>query len=155
MAISEHCFQQVGRLLQNGAVAGGQLADVPGERRHPSRSTGLEHLASSGCRVNALHTPVARVEAPGDQAVRLQTGHQAGDGGWSDLLGAREVAEGDRAGKDDDGECGEGRGAESGRLVLDAKAAQEVDGGRVQAVGDRLGAGGAPPGAAGSCASVR
>lgn len=154
MAIPEHRLQQVGGFLQDSAIGRGERADVPGERRDASRASRLEHPASSGGGVNALDAPVGRVEAPGDEAIRFQAGHEAGDGGWPYLLGVGEVAEADRAGEDDDGEGGEGRGAEAGRLVVDPEAAQEVDGGRVQAVGDRLGVGGRPADA-GACAFGR
>ena len=58
-----------------------------------------------------------------------------------------ERAEGDGAANDDDGERGELGGAEPGGVVLAAEAAQQVDGGGVESVGEVGGGvgGGRPP----------
>jgi hypothetical protein len=74
----------------------------------------------------ALHEPLS-----------LQLDDQLGDRGRSYLLGPRELAEGDgAAAEDDDGERGELWGGEAGGVILAAEAAEEVDGGGVEAIGE-------------------
>ena len=71
-----------------------------------------------------------------DEPLLFELDDQLRDGRGPHLLGARELAQGERAAEDDDGERGELRGGEAGGIVLAAEAAEEVDGGGMEAIGE-------------------
>ena len=82
-----------------------------------------------------------------DQAAACESGDDPAHGRRFDLLGGGQFTQCFRASEDQDGKRGEARRAFSGGNILLAQAAQKMDGGRVQPVGDgdeiRIGSGAA------------
>ena len=66
----------------------------------------------------------------------LEAGDDAAHGGWPDLLGVGELAERLWSAEDEDGKGGKLGRADVSFAVADAKAAEQVDGGGVELVGD-------------------
>jgi len=61
-----------------------------------------------------------------------------GHRGRANLFGGGQIAEGYRAPEDDDGEGGQAWGVETRAFIFLAELSQQVDGGRVELVGDIL-----------------
>ena len=78
---------------------------------------------------------VSGVRGDFDQAAAGQAGYDAAHGGRFYLLGGGEFSESSRAAEHQNGKRGETRGAFAGGGILLAHAAQQVDGGGVQVVG--------------------
>ena len=71
-----------------------------------------------------------------DQPGALEAGDDAAHGWRSDLFGVGELTERSGTAEDEDGERGKLGGADAGFAVADTKAAQQMDGGGVELVGD-------------------
>jgi hypothetical protein len=81
--------------------------------------------------------PVVGIRLAPHQAVALHADDQAGDGRRADLFGLGEGAEGDRpSAEHQHRERGRARRGQPHRLVLAPQAAEQTDGGRMEAVGD-------------------
>ena len=73
-----------------------------------------------------------------DVAVTLHAVNETGHGRGLDLLGLGELAHPPRPGEDQHGQRRESGSGDPERLVLHAQASQQVDRGRVQAIGHRI-----------------
>jgi hypothetical protein len=78
---------------------------------------------------------------PAYEASALESGDDAAHGGRADLLGISELAERFGSAEDENGEGGKLGGADASFAIADAKAAEEVDGGGMELVGDFNGCG--------------
>jgi len=96
----------------------------------------VQQLRASRGRPDARHAPVAGIDLALDQTLGLENGDYFRNGRRAHLLGPGEIAEGDGAAEDDDGEGRELGGREPGGVVLAAEAPEEVKGGGVEAVGE-------------------
>lgn len=73
-----------------------------------------------------------------DEALLFEGVDDPRHGGRTNLLGGGEVAQGDGACEDDDGESGQARSIEAAAFVLSAEFSQQVDGRGVELVGNIL-----------------
>jgi hypothetical protein len=131
-----------GQLLQdwqgsqdNGAVARAQSAERGVEGRDAAATTLLEKArAARGC-LDSADAPVVRVDLALDESRRLERLDETGDRRRPDLLDGGERAEGLWAGEDEHGQRGELRRRETGGVILPPKAAEQMDGDRMEAIG--------------------
>jgi hypothetical protein len=72
-------------------------------------------------------------------ALGLEGVDNTGHGRGADLLGVGELAEGDGAGEDDDGESGKPGGIEAAGRVDATQFAEQMDGGGVERLGSCFG----------------
>jgi hypothetical protein len=133
---SRDSLQQGNRTREECALAHSEGAERRDERGDAALPAIVQHLGSAGSRAHAHDAPVGRVGLALDEALRLELDDQLGDGRGPHLLGARELAQGERAAEDDHGEGGELRGGEAGGIVLAAEASEEMDGGGMEAIGE-------------------
>ena len=100
--------------FEGGSVACGERGDLAGEGADATFASGeQETLAGGGCG-EQRDAGVVDAGGAGDEGLCGQGVDDARHGGRGDLLGAGEVAEGDGAGEDDDGESREAGGVEAG-----------------------------------------
>jgi len=73
---------------------------------------------------------------PADELGALEAGDDAAHGWRADLFGIGKFAKRFRSAENEDGKCGELRGADAAFAVANAKAAQQVNGSGVELVGE-------------------
>jgi len=138
--IAQKLLQNIGGSAELGKFAGGQRMEMGRE----VGDTALAALLEKPCAFSRwadLHAAgVVGIVSDSNQAAASKSGDDAAHGGWLDLLGGGEFAESLGAsnpgtGKDEYGEGRQLRGADSGGHILQAHAAQQVDGGGVKPVG--------------------
>jgi hypothetical protein len=122
---------------QLGALGRRQAIEPEGEFGHPHGAGFLEQADPPGGCPNAPAAGILAIGRDLDQAAGHQAGHDAAHGRGLDLLGAGQLPQGFRALEDQHGKGGQPRRAFAGGQILAPQAAQKVDGGGVQAVGQR------------------
>src|SRR5580704_12828339 len=95
----------------------------------------LQQAGAFGRGADAQAAGVVSVRLDFDQTAAGESGNDAAHGGRLDLLGGGEFAERFRVAENQNRQRGETRGTLAGGGVLLADAAQQVNGGAVQAVG--------------------
>ncbi len=145
-------FHQGGSAGKQATVGQRKFSQRPGQNGDPATAAALEESHSPGGGADESRAAVAGVGAAAGEPFAFQSGDDAGHGRGFDLLGGGQPLKREGAGKDEDGEGGKLRGADAGADIFLADAAEDVDGGGVEAIrhGVRAGAGfGAGRGVAG------
>lgn len=122
-------------------VALGECAQLAREDAHAAGSPSLEERLAATSGGDADDAPVVGIGDAGDETHAFEGADEEGHGGRPDLLGGGQGAEGDGPAEDDDGQRGRTRAAQAHAGVLAADTPQNVNGGRVEAVGDDVGVG--------------
>ena len=115
-----------GRRVGGPVRRSGDCGPLPGVDG-PARGGSQEHL-----------TAVSRVRLTGDQPISLKRAYQPGHGGRADLFSGGQRSKCERPAKHDHRERGESRGGQAAGGVHGSQAAQQMDGGRVQLIGERV-----------------
>jgi hypothetical protein len=125
-------FSAVLELLELGVV---EAAQPLCEDLDPPLAARLEHARSRGCGLDAHDPPVARIGEPPDEARGLELADDPGHRRRANPLGRCEVPQPDGAPEHDDRECRQARRRQTGGLVFAPEPSQQVNGGRVESVG--------------------
>jgi len=131
----EHSLKQRNRALERSQLFGGEGLQLLGELPDPERAALLQEASSPRGRLEQDAPTVVRVGAAHHETMRLEIHHQAAHRRTPDVLGRGEPAEGARAAVDKDREGRQLRPAHLQGRVRSPKPAQEMDGRRVQVVG--------------------
>ena len=113
-----------------------QRRDLGGERRHAALPALVEQTRAFCSGVQPHDPAVIRIVLAPDEPVALHPDDQAGRRRRADLFGGGELAERDRSAEDHDGQRRGARRRQAHGVVLPPQAAEQVDRGGVQAVGD-------------------
>jgi hypothetical protein len=112
-----------------------QSPQLAGECAHAPRPPLGHQRSSLGRCAKPYDAPVVLIRLPRHEPASLERAHEAGHGRRTHLLRRGELAEGERAGEDDDGERREARPTEAGPGILTPQTPEEVNCRRVQTVG--------------------
>lgn len=135
MAAADDALEHVERFRERGDVSLGQRRELSRELGHATLASLLHDARALRRCANADDAPVFRIDLATHESSLLECGDDARHRGRPHLFRRGEVAEGDGAGEDDDGECRESWGAKSGGVVLAAEASEQVDSRGVQPIG--------------------
>ncbi len=129
-------LQQLGGSTQDVLVVRREQRELTGQGLHTTSPTLLEDADPPLRRDDSLDASVRVVRDPFDESAPFQFADCSRHGGRPYLLGRGEVAHPHGAGEDDHGQGGQSRGRQPARLVVDTESAEQVDGGRVEPIGD-------------------
>jgi hypothetical protein len=138
---AQEVFQNVGGGAELGKFAAGEGIEMGCEVLDAALAALLEKARALRGGADVYPARVAGIASDIDQVTAFESGDDAGHGRRFDLLGGGELAERFGAGKDQNGESGQLCRAHTGSHVLQAHTAQQVDGGRMKAVGGGEGRG--------------
>ena len=127
---------QVGCLQQVIEVRGRQVRDLGGECGDAATAGFVQEAGSERSGMDPDAACVGGVGGDFDQLAAFESSDDAAHGGRLDLFGGGELSECHGPGEDQNREGGQAGGALAGSSVLFAHTAEQVDGGRVEAVGD-------------------
>lgn len=150
-------LEQGNRTREERAIARGEGGERCDQGSNAPLAAVVQHLGSAGGRPHTHDAPVGCIDLTLHEPLGLQLHDQLRDGRRAHLLGARELAQRERAAEDDHGESGQLGGRKSRGVVLATEAAEEMERRGVQAIRERrcLGGGAAGrrvlPGATGGC----
>ena len=136
LAVAQHAMEHVDALAEGGEIAGGEGLERAPKGLEAFGPSPTERACAGRRRAHPDRPGVVRVGLADGEPVPHEPVHELGHRRWLHLLDPRELPDALRAGEDQDRENGEARGGDAQRLVLHAQATQQVDGGRVQPVGD-------------------
>lgn len=131
-------FQDFCGFLKCGALFVAECGDLLRQCSDPTCAAFHQELLSGRCRGEQGAAAVVCVLLLCDEALLFEGVDDSRHGGRADLLGGGEIAQGDGASEDDDGQGGQPWGVEAGAFVFFAESPQQVDGGGVEMVGDIL-----------------
>jgi catechol 2,3-dioxygenase-like lactoylglutathione lyase family enzyme len=132
-------FEQRSRAFEQAPIALGKLGEGGRQPCDATRTPRLEQRLAGARGVETLAPRVLGVGLATHEPVPFEPGDEARDGGRTDLLGGSELARGAGPAEDEHREGREARSGEAGGGVLGAKAAEQVDGGCVEPLGERFG----------------
>jgi len=132
----EHVSEDFDGIADLREFGEGQRIQMLGERGDAQAASFFEQAPAFGGSADAKAAGIGGIGRNIDQAAARQTGYDAAHGRRLDLLGRGEFLERLWPSEYQDRERGEAGWAFAGSGILLADAAQQVDGGRVQAVGD-------------------
>lgn len=135
LEISQDLLEQGESFAKLLSFAFGKPVDCFGEKLHAAFAR-FPHQADAFGRSFEAHAAAVFRGMPTDESGALEAGDDATHGGWPDLLSVGELAERLWSAEDEDGESGKLGGADVGFAVADAKAAQQMNGGGMELVGD-------------------
>ncbi len=121
-------FENWNSARQSIALLCRELCERRCERRDSASPAVMQQPCSARRRFYANDASVRGIDFAVDESIGLERRDEFGDRRRAHLFGRGERAECDRSTEDDDGERGERRRGESGRIVLSSEAAEEVDG---------------------------
>jgi hypothetical protein len=134
LAIAQEQLEHLDALAECGELGGGERGERFTQGLDASRTSSPERPGSGRRRADPHRSRVVRIGLADREPVPDESVHQPRHRRWLDLLDTRELADPLRAGEDQDRQHGEARGRDAQRLILHAKAPQEVDRSRVKPV---------------------
>ena len=135
MPVAQQLFQDAGGGAELVKFTPGQGIEMGREILDSALASLLEKARAFGGSADAHAACVVGIASDFNQAAAFESGDDAAHGGRLDLLGGGEFAERLRTGKDEHGERGQACRTFAGGYVLPPRAAEQVDGGGMKAVG--------------------
>jgi hypothetical protein len=133
----QELFQKAGGRAELRQLASRQGSEVGGEIRDAALAPLLQKARACGGGLDVHAAGVAGIPSDFNQKAPLESSDNPAHGRWLNLLCGGKITERFRAGKDQDRQGRELRGTHARDRVLLADAAQQVDGDRMEAVGNR------------------
>ena len=138
LARAHHPLQHVDAPRERRQPVGGEGPQARRQRLHPLRPAFPQRTGPLGGGAHDHRAGVRRIGPANDVSIPFHAVDQTRHGRRFDLLGLGELAHPPRPGEDQHGQRRESGCGDPERFVLHAQASQQVDRGRVQAIGHRI-----------------